>query len=377
MSLSHDSEVTLPTATFPEHDRLAAIDDLTNELQEWHEALMEAFGDVSRGLTDEASRQRAQDTITRLVQIDGELHKADFDPEWVAEFRGLLLDSLRAMQQAQPLDAFDKLLLDVEAMRHLLRDALDGHVGGSEEDIAAVVGQLQQWLPRASQAELAGLMGISTRQYQRWSQMHVQPAHHAQVVARLIAILRRSWTDAGVVAWFHRPRPELDGKSRSTCSTTRPTSRASSEPCGRAELSMARRPEAVRFADVAFRYSDYDTPMWVRANSEDGRWNTARSQPTQYLGLSPDGCWADLIRRESLRTEAEVALIRMPLWVLKIDEERIADYRTFEQAQDAGFPADALVDGIGSAARRRLHASRRWASAASSRHPQRCRETSP
>jgi RES domain-containing protein len=107
---------------------------------------------------------------------------------------------------------------------------------------------------------------------------------------------------------------------------------------------MARRPEAVRFADVAFRYSDYDTPLWVRANTEDGRWNTARNQPTQYLGLSPDGCWADLIRRESLRTEAEVALIRMPLWVLKINEERIADYRTFEQAQDAGFPANALVD---------------------------------
>ncbi|MGA2164569.1 MAG: hypothetical protein ABSH36_08865 [Solirubrobacteraceae bacterium] len=107
---------------------------------------------------------------------------------------------------------------------------------------------------------------------------------------------------------------------------------------------MARRPEAVRFADVAFRYSDYDTPLWVRANTEDGRWNTARSQPTQYLGLSPDWCWADLIRRESLRTEGEVALIRMPLWVLKIDEERIADYRTFEQAQDAGFPPDALVE---------------------------------
>ena len=50
---------------------------------------------------------------------------------------------------------------------------------------------------------------------------------------------------------------------------------------------MARRPEAVRFADVAFRYSDYDTPLWVRANTEDGRWNTARGQPTQYLGLSP------------------------------------------------------------------------------------------
>ncbi len=107
---------------------------------------------------------------------------------------------------------------------------------------------------------------------------------------------------------------------------------------------MARRPESVPFSDVAFRYADYDTPLWVRPNTEDGRWHRAHTTPTQYLGLSPDGCWADLIHHENLRTEPEVALIRMPLWVVKINEERIADYRTFEKAEAAGFPADALVD---------------------------------
>lgn len=107
---------------------------------------------------------------------------------------------------------------------------------------------------------------------------------------------------------------------------------------------MAHRPVAVPFSDVAFRYSDYDTPLWVRPNTEDGRWHRARTEPTQYLCLSPDGCWADLIRRENLRTEIDVALIRMPLWVLKINEERIADYGTFEKAEAAGFPPDALID---------------------------------
>lgn len=212
MSLYHDAEVTLPTAS-PESDRLATIDDLTNELVEWRAALTEALGDVATGLTNEAYQHRVQDTATRLVQMDDELHRADFDPEWLAEFRGLLLDSLRAMQNEEPLNAFDKLLLNNEALRHLLRDALDGHVERSEEDIAAVVQQLQQWLPRVSQPELADLMGISTRQYQRWGQMHTEPTRRAQIVARLMAILRRSWTDAGVVAWFYRPRPELDDKA--------------------------------------------------------------------------------------------------------------------------------------------------------------------
>jgi hypothetical protein len=107
---------------------------------------------------------------------------------------------------------------------------------------------------------------------------------------------------------------------------------------------MARKPRSIPFSDVAFRYSNYDTPLWVRPNTVDGRWHAARTEPTQYLCLSPDGCWADLIRQENLRNEIDVALIRMPLWVLKIGEEPIADYGTFEKAQDAGFPPDALID---------------------------------
>lgn len=107
---------------------------------------------------------------------------------------------------------------------------------------------------------------------------------------------------------------------------------------------MELKPEEAPFSNVAFRYAEYDTPLWVRPNTENGRWHAARTRPTQYLCLSPDGCWAELIRREDLRTEIDAALIRMPLWVLKVDEERIADYSTFEKAQAAGFPPDALID---------------------------------
>jgi hypothetical protein len=212
MSHTHDAEVTLSTATNPERDRLEAIDDLTSEVNEWRESLLASLaelGDVAAEVADEAQRQRFQDTLNRLLHLDDELHSADFDPEWVAEFRGLLLDSLRSMQTRQPLDAFDDLLLNAEAIRHLLRDAIDGHVDGGEEDIGKVVDELQARLPRVSQAELAELLGISTRQLQRWMKSHAPPSRRAQLVARLVALLHRAWTPEGVVAWFYRARREL------------------------------------------------------------------------------------------------------------------------------------------------------------------------
>jgi len=106
----------------------------------------------------------------------------------------------------------------------------------------------------------------------------------------------------------------------------------------------SRLPAAVSFDDVAFRWSNYDTPLWVRPNSAAQRWNRTRALPTQYLSLSPDAAWAELIRAEELATVADVRLVSMPMWMLRVHETRIADYATFERAEAAGFPPDALVD---------------------------------
>jgi RES domain-containing protein len=103
-------------------------------------------------------------------------------------------------------------------------------------------------------------------------------------------------------------------------------------------------PKQIEFREVGFRYSDYDNPFWARANTLGGRWHRGGTEPTQYLSLSPDAAWADRIRHENLTTEIEVAMIRMPLWVAKLEENRIADYSTFDTAEGAGFPPDALVD---------------------------------
>src|SRR5579884_2431151 len=115
MSYDHDAEATLPTATHAEQARLDNIEELLRELDEWRASLIESLGDA-KVLAGQAYLQRAQDTLRRIAELDDELHAADFAPEWVAEFRGLLLAGVRALQTEQPLDAYDKLLLNAEAI---------------------------------------------------------------------------------------------------------------------------------------------------------------------------------------------------------------------------------------------------------------------
>jgi RES domain-containing protein len=107
--------------------------------------------------------------------------------------------------------------------------------------------------------------------------------------------------------------------------------------------STAPDPRRIDYDNVAFRWSDYDVALWTRPNSGALRWNRARRDATQYMSLTPEGSWAELIRAEGLLTEADLRLVSMPMWVLKIRETNLADYSTFEKAQDAGFPPDALV----------------------------------
>jgi hypothetical protein len=103
-------------------------------------------------------------------------------------------------------------------------------------------------------------------------------------------------------------------------------------------------PQRIAYDDVAFRWSDYDVPLWTRPNTSPLRWNRARQDSTQYLSLTPEGSWAELIRAEHLRTADELHFVSMPMWVLRVRETSLADYSTFERAQSAGFPPEAIVD---------------------------------
>jgi hypothetical protein len=108
--------------------------------------------------------------------------------------------------------------------------------------------------------------------------------------------------------------------------------------------STAPDPERIDYEGVAFRWSDYDVPLWTRPNSAALRWNRPRQHPTQYLSLTTEGSWAELIRAERLVSVEDLRMVSMPMWVLQIRESSLADYSTFERAQAAGFPPEALVE---------------------------------
>ena len=85
----------MPTAAQVEQDRLQNIEELLNELSEWQRSLEASLGDT-KSLAGKGWLARTKDTLRRIAEVDDELHVADFDPEWVAEFRGLLMDIVRA-----------------------------------------------------------------------------------------------------------------------------------------------------------------------------------------------------------------------------------------------------------------------------------------
>jgi hypothetical protein len=107
---------------------------------------------------------------------------------------------------------------------------------------------------------------------------------------------------------------------------------------------MAPEPPQTALRTVAFRHSRFPTPFWARPNAQPGRWHAPGDGPTQYLSLSPEGAWAELIRREDVSDDDAVAAIRVPIWIASIAADGLADYRDLGRAEAAGLSAEALVD---------------------------------
>jgi hypothetical protein len=109
-------------------------------------------------------------------------------------------------------------------------------------------------------------------------------------------------------------------------------------------MPRRRPPEFIPWRGTVFRATTYDVPLWVSPNRRSGRWNIAGEGCTQYFCLDSEGPYAEQIRGENLRTEAEVQTFRVILWQLQVNEGAVVDYSAFEKAEAAGFPPNALVD---------------------------------
>ncbi len=198
-----------------EQQELADLEQMISDaLAKLRDDMEVVAGDSSVAAVDDACVQRWVETARRLsVQVSNDL-PPQLESETVAEIRGIiinLLDELERMDDARPLDAIDQFFVQSEAIRHILRDALDEHVGCRDDDAQPLVQYLQQALPRVTQADQARLAGMSTRHLQRLGKEGGTPPYQLVLAVRLVKLLRYVWNPEGVVAWFHRERKELDG----------------------------------------------------------------------------------------------------------------------------------------------------------------------
>lgn len=116
-----------------------------------------------------------------------------------------------ALLDADPRAARRSVRLAVEQLRQALRDVLEA--GPVDEDVPAK--EVAPWLEATlglPQQQIAGLMGVSVRTWQRWlTDGQPEGAQLARLrrVARLVLHLRHTLTGPGVARWFLRPHPLL------------------------------------------------------------------------------------------------------------------------------------------------------------------------
>lgn len=206
----------MPELVFdPEQRELADLERrISDALAKLRGEVEAAASDAEVPAVDPEYVDRWLETARRLsVQVSNDL-PPQLEPEAVAEIRKIivnLLDGLERVDETRPLDTIDQFFVGSEAVRHIIRDTLDEHVGVRDDDARRLVAYLKEALPRVTQADQARIAGMSTRHLQRLAKEGGPPPRQLILAARLVKLLRYVWNPEGVIAWFHRERTELDG----------------------------------------------------------------------------------------------------------------------------------------------------------------------
>jgi hypothetical protein len=195
-------------------ERLGRFDQ---QLEDLKRGFVEAVEHLQRSPeVDECWDEGWQTVSDRLRGLRAELEPDDFDREQII----LLLDTLLEIRElldrdgaSADLEVYDQLLIRLERIRHVVRDALDEHVNGMTGNVGLLLGDLERWLPDIPDRIIAELVGVDRRTLSRWKgQPGMSPRRTLRVFARLVAILRHNWDEEGIIAWFGRPRRELQGR---------------------------------------------------------------------------------------------------------------------------------------------------------------------
>jgi uncharacterized protein (DUF2384 family) len=202
------------TTTLTPEERLGHADQ---ELQDLKDSFVEAIGHLQQNPhIDGSFHERMENIDQRLRELRrGFRIEENLDKAQISEFHNALWeikDLMDAQGDKYDLDTIDQLLVCIERVRHVIRDALDEHVAGVPEDASLAIEELRGWLPNTSVATISRLVGVDRRTPSRWAKSHQAAPRRLQLVASLVAVLRHNWTEEGIIAWFDRPRRGLGGR---------------------------------------------------------------------------------------------------------------------------------------------------------------------
>jgi hypothetical protein len=201
------------TGTLTPEQRLGHADQ---ELQDLKDGFVEAISQLHEDHHLDSSFHERLETIEgRLRELRRGLSWDDLGKAQIAEFHDALWeinDLIDEKEGSYDLDTVDRLLVSIERVRHVIRDALDEHVAGAPEDAGLAIQEVREWLPGTSMETLAELVGVNRKTLSRWSKASRAAPRRLQLVAKLVAVLRHNWTEEGIIAWFGRPRRDLGGR---------------------------------------------------------------------------------------------------------------------------------------------------------------------
>jgi hypothetical protein len=194
-----------------ERDERRALEDVDAFLTKLQRHLEEAA--AADALDDETLGRMVRTAKEVTGRVNDRLPPM-IDPHATDEIRQRLIGVLTLdVDRMSSLDVADRLMVEMEAVRHVVRDILQEQPAIDGGDATQVVRLLDDWLAGTTVAQRAELLGLSERQLQRKRRAGGDATHRERLVIQLVAILRHAWTAQGVVAWFHRSRGDLVDKA--------------------------------------------------------------------------------------------------------------------------------------------------------------------
>lgn len=176
------------------------------------------------GQVNEATKQLQRsktvpDELAQLVDsFDSALSAAtplrlDADPYLTTMLWAAAYSAEKALRHDNAGDRRRDVRIALEQFRHALRDITENRPYQDTVPAREILARTAETLA-APQQTLAGLLGVSVRQLQRWlaadgPEPAADDAARIRVLGQVTNQLRHSFTGPGVVAWFSREHPVL------------------------------------------------------------------------------------------------------------------------------------------------------------------------